>query len=130
MGVFLAKFLICAVLADFHLIWLVSQSSWFEAVVHGLLDSDVDTVVFVVFGHTVKVDGFAVDVDGILTVPEDHDVVLEILGVKGRFIEEIAKLLLIDEYGFLKQGYCIVVFLEGVVFQDLVLKMEQVSFVD
>lgn len=75
-------------------------------------------------------DGVAINVYGVLTVPEYHDVVVEILGVKGSCIEEIAQFMFVYEDGLWEEGYWVVVLSEGVVLEDLVFEVEEETFVD
>jgi hypothetical protein len=128
--VFFTEFLVDTVVADFHLVWFVSHRSWLKAIIHGLLDADVDTVVLIVFGYSIEMNGVAVDVDGILAVPEDHDVVVEILRAEGSFVEKIAQFMFVYENGLLKEGYCVVVLFESVVLEDLVLEVKKEALVD
>jgi hypothetical protein len=128
--VFLTEFLVDTVVADFHLVWLVSHRSWLKAIIHGLLDANVDIVVLIVFSYSIEMNGVAVNVDGILAVPEDHDIVVEILRVEGIFVEEIAQFMFIYEKGLLEEGYSVVVLFEGVVLEDLVLEVKEEALVD
>lgn len=75
-------------------------------------------------------DAVAINVYGVLTVPEDHDVVVEILRVKGSFVEEITQFMFVYEDGLWEEGYWVVVLSEGVVLEDLVFEVEEETFVD
>ncbi len=65
-------------MTNFHLIWLVSHRSGFEAVIHGLLDANIDIVVLIVLSDAVKMNSIAVDMNGILPVSKNRDVLVKI----------------------------------------------------
>ncbi len=86
-------------------------------------------MVFVVIGHSVEVDGIAVDSNCVLAVSENHDVVVEVLWIERGAGQEVAQLLLVDKDCLLEQRNCVVVLLESVVLQDVVLKVQQVVLI-
>ncbi len=124
MSILLTKLLVYAILTDFHLVWLISHSSRFEAVIHSFLDTNIDIVLLIVLSDAVKMDGIAVDINGILTVSKYCDVLVEIFGVERILIEKIAQLVFVNENGLLKEGFWVMVFLKSVVLENLVLKMQ------
>ena len=105
--VFLTEFLVCSVVTDLHLVWFITHTPGLEPVVHGFLDPDVDTVVFVVFGDSIQMNCIAVNSDGILAIFKYHDVVLKVFGVQRSLLQEVLELILLDECCLLKQFDCI-----------------------
>ena len=86
-----------------HLVGLVSHGFRLKPIVKSSLNSNVYTVIFVRIGNVVEAYLLAVYSDHILTISEDHDVVLEIFSVKRVFLYKVRQLLLGYESGLLEK---------------------------
>ena len=87
-------------------------------------------MIFVRIGNVVEAYLLAVYSDHILTISEDHDVVLEIFCVKRVFLYKVRQLLLGYESGLLEKCWCVFEVFELVILEQMILKMEQQAFVN
>jgi hypothetical protein len=127
--VLFAEFLILSVQTDLHLVRFIAHGFWSEAIVHGFLDADVNVVGFVVLGHLVQADAVAIDIYHVLSVLEHQNVILKVLGIQGCLTQEFSQVLLLHEGCLFKDVCGVVVVPKAVVFDQVILKMEQVLLV-